>query len=196
MMILLNNWDVKKENNRVLVTTLPGQQRQELRYVVTDLGATLGGGGALGEHRSKNNVQDYARSRFIDGVDDGMVDFDYDVTPKGLGALSIAFPPAYLKQQAKDDAMQDIPVAHALWIGSHLARLTNNQLYDAFRAAHYDSWTIQLYVRAVRQRITQLTQLRNPSRKYLQRSVNVEVIARGMCKVPLPHSTAVRHACF
>ena len=166
MMILLNNWDVKKENNRVLITTIPGQQRQELRYVVTDLGATLGEAGALGEHRSKNDVEDYARSKFVEGVDDGMVDFDYDVTPKGLGVLSIAFPPAYLKQQKKDEAMQDIPVAHAYWIGMQLARLTNRQLSDAFRAAHYDSWTIQLYVRAVRHRITQLTQLGGRSRRY------------------------------
>jgi hypothetical protein len=165
MMILLNNWDVKKENNRVLVAAFPGQQRQEFRYVVTDLGATLGRAGALGEKRSKNNVNDYVTSKFIDGVDDGMVDFDSDLTPKGLGVLAAVFPPAFLKQQAKDDAMQDIPVAHAYWIGSHLARLSNNQLRDAFRAAHHDSATVEWYVRAVRNRINELVRLRDPSRR-------------------------------
>jgi len=73
--------------------------------------------------------------------------------------LSIAYPPAFLKQQKKDDAMQDIQVAHAHWIGSHLAQLTTNQPHDAFRAASYDSWSADLYVRSLRQRINQLTQL-------------------------------------
>ena len=167
MMILVNNWDVKVSNNRVLITAFPGQQRQEFRYVVTDLGATMGRADALGGSRSKNNVYDYARSKFIDGIDDGMVDFDSDLTPKGLAVLTVAFPPAFLSQQKKDDAMQDIPVSHARWIGAYLARLSNNQLHDAFRAAHYDRMTSDLYVRAVRNRINQLIRLRDPSRRRL-----------------------------
>lgn len=166
MMILLNNWDVKESNNRVLVTTSPGQ-RQEFRYVVTYLGATLGRADALGGNRSKNNVNDYVRSRFVEGIDDGMVDFDYDVTPTGLAVFTVLFPPAFLSQQKKDDAMQDIPVTHAHWIGTYLAHLSNNQLHDAFRAAHYDRMTSDLYVRAIRNRINQLNRLRDPSRRRL-----------------------------
>ena len=45
-----------------------------------------------------------------------------------------------MKQQQKDDAMSDIPVAHARWIGMQLAQLSNSQLRDAFRAARYDDW--------------------------------------------------------
>ncbi len=126
MMILLNNWDVKESNNRVLITAFPGQQRQEFRYVVTDLGATMGRADALGGSRSKNNVNDYARSKFIDGIDDGMVDFDSDLTPKGLAVLTVAFPPAFLSQQKKDDAMQDIPVTSRA-LDRHIPRTSLQQ---------------------------------------------------------------------
>src|SRR5262249_55498589 len=42
LMILLNNFDVTTINNRVLLVSDPQQQRREARYVVTDLGASLG----------------------------------------------------------------------------------------------------------------------------------------------------------
>lgn len=160
MMMLVNNWDVKTSNNRVLIVKLPAQGRTEARYAVTDLGATFGRASGLGGGRSKNEVQDYVAGRFVKGIhSDGTVDFDYDMTPTGLGYLAAAFPPAFMKQQKKDDAMSDIPVAHARWIGMQLAQLSNSQLRDAFRAARYDDWTTNLYVNALRHRINQLNQL-------------------------------------
>src|SRR5207245_5177279 len=61
MMVLLNNWDTFKKNNRVLRVKDTG----ESRYTVTDVGATLGAVGGFGAHRSKNNVNDFSRSRFV-----------------------------------------------------------------------------------------------------------------------------------
>jgi hypothetical protein len=55
--------------------------------------------------------------------------------------------------------MRGIPVEHARWIGSHLSQLTDEQIRDAFRAANYDSSTIDAYVRSLRERINQLAQL-------------------------------------
>jgi hypothetical protein len=55
--------------------------------------------------------------------------------------------------------MQNIPLAHARWIGGHLARLTHLKLHDAFRAADYDEVAKTAYVRALRGRVKQLTQL-------------------------------------
>lgn len=160
MMMLINNWDVKTSNNRVLIVKLPAQQRTEVRYALTDLGATFGRANGLGGGRSKNDVEGYVAGRFVKGIHrDGTVDFDYDMTPTGFGYLAAAFPPAFMKQQKKDDAMSDIPVAHARWIGMQLAQLSNGQLRDAFRAAHYDDWTINLYVSALHHRINQLNQL-------------------------------------
>jgi hypothetical protein len=160
LMIMLNNWDVKDSNNNILTVSDPRQGRREVRYVVTDLGATLGRAGGIGERRSKSDVEDFVSSRFVKGVDDGMVDFDYNVRPTGFGWMSVVYPPAFRRQWKKGTAMQDIPVAHARWIGDYLARLTNAQLHDAFRAADYDNAAAAAYVRALRARITQLTQLR------------------------------------
>src|ERR1051325_6769354 len=40
MMVLLNNWDIKDSNNVILATR--GTRGTELRYAISDLGATLG----------------------------------------------------------------------------------------------------------------------------------------------------------
>jgi hypothetical protein len=59
----------------------------------------------------------------------------------------------------KEKAMRGIPVEHARWVGSLLSQLTDEQLHDAFRAADYDETTRMGYVRALRERINQLTGL-------------------------------------
>jgi len=157
LMILLNNYDARAANNRVFHTRGP---RREARYYVSDLGATLGRAGGLGGKRSKNNLKDYLSTEFVRGVeDDGSVEFDFDTRPSGLGAFSIFYPPYYRGQVKKEKAMRKITVAHARWIGSLLSQLTDAQLRDAFRAADYDDATADGYVRALRQRIEQLTRL-------------------------------------
>ena len=55
--------------------------------------------------------------------------------------------------------MRGIPVEHAIWIGLLLSRLTDEQVRDGFRAAGYDEATMEAYVKALRARISQLTQL-------------------------------------
>ena len=161
LMIMLNNWDVKDTNNNVFIVSDPRHGGREVRYVVTDLGATLGRAGGIGERRSKSDVEDFVSSRFVVGVEDGMVDFDYNVRPTGFGWASVLYPPAFRRQWKKVTAMQDIPVGHARWIGDYLAQLSNAQLHDAFRAADYDHATAAAYVQAFRVRIRQLTQLRS-----------------------------------
>lgn len=155
MMVLLNNWDVFKKNNRVL----HDKGAQEARYTVTDLGATLGAVGGLGRHRSKSNLQDYQRSRLVSRVDNGKVKFDYDLKPKKLGLLSVVYPPYYFRQRKATNSMQNVPAADAAWLGSRLSRLSDEQLRDSFRAAGYDRATQDAYVRALRHRIDELSRL-------------------------------------
>ena len=57
--------------------------------------------------------------------------------------------------------MRGIPVEHARWIGSLLSQLSDAQLADAFRAAGYGEAVTGGYVRALRERIDQLTRLRS-----------------------------------
>jgi hypothetical protein len=156
MMVLLNNWDPFKKNNRVLHDKNSG----EAIYTVTDLGATLGAAAGIGGGRSKNNVRDYQRQRFVSRVDDHDVKFNYDVKPKKLGLLSIVYPPYYLRQRKATNTLQKVPVDHAAWMGGILGELSDEQLRDSFRAAGYDRATQDAYVRALRSRINQLKQLK------------------------------------
>lgn len=156
LMILLNNYDTRPENNRVLEITETG----DTHYAVTDLGATLGKAGGLGGKRSKNNLEDFLSTRFVTGVEkDGMVEFDYDTRPTKLGMLSIVYPPYYRSQLKKEKTMRNIPVEHARWIGSLLSQLSDQQLRDAFSAAGYNRVTMNAYVSALRTRIEQLGRL-------------------------------------
>ena len=157
LMILLNNFDARSENNRIIYVKTPG--RNEARYYVTDLGATLGRAGGLGGTRTKNDLVDFLSTEFVRGVEDGAVVFDYDTRPTGLGHLSVLHPVYYRSQVKKERAMRGIPVAHAKWIGSLLAQLSDEQLRDAFRAANYSEGTRESYVATLRERINQLTLL-------------------------------------
>lgn len=167
MMVLLNNWDTFKKNNRVLRDKDTG----ETRYTVTDLGATLGAAGGIGSRRSKSDVRDYTRDRFVKKVDKDKVKFDYDLKPKKLGLLSAAWPPYFFRQRRATNRMQNIPVAHAAWIGGILGQLSDDQLRDSFRAAGYDRATTDAYVRALRGRISELNRLRQTQLATRQRRV-------------------------
>ena len=157
LMILLNNYDAREANNRVLLVR--NGDHVEAHYVVTDVGATLGKSGGLGGTRSKNDLEDYLSTGFVLGVKKGVVEFDYDTRPTGIGVVSILNPDYYFGEVKKEKNMRGIPVEHALWIGRLLAQLSDDQLRDAFRAANYDSRTSEGYVTAIRQRINQLTRL-------------------------------------
>ena len=160
LMILLNNYDARKENNRIFHVTDTASDSTEAWHVVTDLGATLGRAGGLGGKRSKNSLSDFLSTRFVRGVhEDGSVQFDYDTRPRGLGHFSVLHLPYYRGEVKKEKAMRGIPVEHARWIGSLLSQLTDAQLRDAFGAAGYNRATTEGYVKALRERIDQLAQL-------------------------------------
>ena len=138
MMALLNNWDLKDDNNKLIY--LPGADgaQGEIHYIISDLGATFGKTGGF-ISRSRNAPKDYVKAKFIEGVEAGRVKFAYS------GKNSELF--------------KDISVADAKWIGDLLARLSDAQITDAFRAANFDPEEIQMLVPAVRARINQLVNL-------------------------------------
>jgi len=137
LMSLMNNWDLKDDNNKIIfVPDAPGGP--ELRYILSDLGATFGKtGGFLS--RSRNKPEDYVKSKFIEGVEGGRVKFSYGGKNSGL--------------------FSNVTVEQAKWIGSWLARLSDQQLSDAFRAANYTPDEVQLLTTATRARINQLVNL-------------------------------------
>ena len=150
LMALLNNWDLKDVNNKVVrPDKKSGGDREERIYYVADLGGTLGSTGNFirkipgfsnAPAGSKGKPQDYAGQQFIDGVKNGEVVFHY---------------------KGKDPkALTGVKVENARWIGELLGRLSDKQLGDAFRAGGFADSEVEIYVRAVRGRIDQLKTLK------------------------------------
>jgi len=141
MMLLLNNWDIKDDNNGILHVMTPEGQ-SELHYIVSDLGATFGkiGSGALWAlKRSRNNPGDYAESKFVDRVRKDRVSFHYG--------------------GKKQDIFEDISVGDVHWIAALLSRLSDQQISDAFHAANYTQEEVDLLTSTVRARINELVNL-------------------------------------
>jgi hypothetical protein len=150
MMGLVNNWDLTTVNNKVYATDT------ERHYLVSDLGASFGKTGAL-TTRSKGVLKDYENSKFIRERKGDTVSFEMRTRPLPLLA------PFELKNYEKRARMEqiedDIPVADVAWIGSQLAKLTPQQIRDAFRAAGFSADEVEGYTRAIQKRIADLNQL-------------------------------------
>ena len=161
LMVLIANYDTRLDNNQIYTVKHPVTGELEARYVVTDIGATFGKVGGLGGTRTKNSLEDFRSGKFVESVENGMVNFDYHTKPKGAGgAFASIFGGGYAKRQAnKEKAMRSIPLNDAQWMGTRLALLSDEQLRDAFRAAHYDNATMEGYVSILRGRINELTRL-------------------------------------
>ena len=137
MMAFINNWDLKDDNNSIL--TEAGRQR----YIVSDLGSSFGklpiaSAPLLNRiDRTVGEPGDYLNSTFIHGFnEDGTIDFAY-------------------KGKAKE-LLKGLTTTDARWVYRLLARLSDRQIRDAFRAANYSPSEIALYSRAVRNRISDL----------------------------------------
>ena len=150
MMALINNWDLKQENNAIY-----NIDNRELRYVVSDLGGTFGKTGGSWT-RSKSDVGDYNDSPFIHKVTNKDVDFVLHNRPPLLYAVAV---PYYVKRTEMEKIGEDIPRSHAKWIGHQLAQLSHNQIKDIFRAAGYSPAEEEGYSRKLRGRISQLNAL-------------------------------------
>jgi hypothetical protein len=150
MMALLNNWDLKNSNNGIY-----NVRGRELHYVVTDLGATFGKTGGNWS-RSKSDVQDFVKSKFIEEVEPTKVDLVMNTRPPLLYAVAL---PYFYKRSRMETVTEDIPFAHARWLGGWLAKLSTAQISDAFRGAGYTPSEMTAYTRKIQERIRQLNQL-------------------------------------
>ncbi len=149
MMALLNNWDLKTSNNAII------EVEGERRYMVKDVGATFGKTGGLGD-RTKGRLDDYVTSKFIDETNGQGVDLTLRSRPPFLLAVDFF----HYQQLAKREKVgKAIPRAHAKWLGEMLARLSDEQIRDCFRAAGFAPPEVEGYTIAVRKRIAQLTSL-------------------------------------
>ncbi|HEX4826004.1 MAG TPA: hypothetical protein VFV19_17025 [Candidatus Polarisedimenticolaceae bacterium] len=129
--LLLNNWDLAASNNRIY--RVKAKHEAKLYYVAQDIGGALGATGLpIG---SRNKIEDFERQEYVRGVEHGRVKFDYHGRHRGL--------------------LEDITPADVAWVCGLLARLSDQQLHDAFRAADYQPAVADRYIAKIKEKIAQ-----------------------------------------
>jgi len=134
LMVLLNNWDLKNANHRILLM----KDENELRYVVSDLGVAFGKTGNSITH-NRNRPEEFVKTKFVKNVDGNSILFDFHAT--------------------HDQMLRNVSVGQAKWIGNILSQLSDQQIGDAFRAANYSPEEIEMLTKSVRARINELVSL-------------------------------------
>jgi hypothetical protein len=140
--LILNNWDLKTSNNKVYTIAARGKEPRRL-YVVRDLGASLGKTTfpailqwtpfrAMAQG-SRNDIDDFEQQGFVKGVEGQRVKFHYRGTN---GAL-----------------VETLTVDDVVWTCRMMARLSDRQWADAFRAAGYDRAVGQRYAAKLKTKI-------------------------------------------
>jgi hypothetical protein len=135
-MVMVNNWDMKDDNNEILAHK--GDTTGELRYIISDLGATFGKTGGFFS-RSRNDIPDYVKTEFIKKVNGDVIDFNYGGKNQKLFA--------------------GLTVADARWLSTLLKRLSDDQIKDAFRSANYSAEEVDQLTGALKERIAALAKL-------------------------------------
>jgi hypothetical protein len=142
--LLLNNWDLKTSNNKIyLVTSADAEKRQ--RYVVRDLGGSLGRAYQprflrwipfmRDRQGTKNNLEDFEAQPFVAGMKRDRIDFSY----RGL-----------------DEALaESLTVSDLRWTCALLSRLSDQQWQDAFRAGGYTADQRARYIHKIREKLAE-----------------------------------------
>jgi hypothetical protein len=135
LMVMLNNWDMKDDNNEILAKRGDTTGEGELRYIISDLGATFGKTGGFFS-RSRNDADDYVKAAFIKKVNGEVIDFNYGGKNQKL--------------------FTNITVADARWLSNLMKRLSDEQIRDAFRSANYTAEEVEMLTGALKRRISAL----------------------------------------
>lgn len=153
LMALLHNVDLTERNNKIVrLKQQVGGAEKEI-YYVNDLGAALGSTGAWftkiplldkARSESKGVPKDYVKNGFIAGAKNGEVNF-------------------HITRRQADQILDGVKVEHARWMGNLLGRLSEKQLTDAFRAGGFTESEVVIYVKEIRNRISQLQNLESGS---------------------------------
>lgn len=138
--LVLNNWDFKTSNNRIY--RLRDDKAEPVkRYVVQDLGASLGKARGLPYVRgTRNDIDDFEDHRLIRKIDGAKVQLDY--------------------RGQHTDVLKRLSRADIVWGCELLNRLSDAQLDDAFRAADYPPEIRQRYIAQIRSKIREGLALR------------------------------------
>ena len=129
LMTMVNNWDIQADRNtRILM--VDGEEH----YLVSDLGATFGKMGTGIIPHSKWNLEDFKKEEFIEKVEGGMVDLDYE----GWGGIN------------------KVPLDHARWFSALASQLTDEQLQAALKASGASDAEVTGFAARLREKIAEL----------------------------------------
>jgi hypothetical protein len=151
LMAVLNNWDLKDANNSVYLTH--GEPIEE-RYVVSDLGDSFGPTGL--NLALKGNPKAYYSSKLINKTSPELVNFNIPSGPPAIYFLNV---PEMARRFGLVWLGKHIPRKDARWMGDLLARLSEKQIQDAFRAGGYSPQEVEELSKTLERRITELEQL-------------------------------------
>lgn len=130
MMLMLNNSDLKASNNTLYERQRPDGS-PERWFVVRDVGHSFGETGRWNADR--NDIDEFEREAFIRGVKGGIVQFNYS------GRHRVLF--------------RGITPEHVRWTCQRLARLSERQWGDAFRAGGYEPALATRFIRRFQQKV-------------------------------------------
>jgi hypothetical protein len=132
MMVIMNNWDLKTAQNPVYeVKSESGVRRM---YMVRDLGSSLGKTAWI-RLATKDNPADFEEEPFIEGVEDNRVKFHYQG--------------GWMEPQL----WSSIAPVDVRWTCGLLAKLSDKQLLDAFRAGGFSESEGARYVKRLKEKI-------------------------------------------
>jgi hypothetical protein len=148
MMALLNNLDLKTENN--------GIYREENRdiYMVNDLGCSFSA--RVWPYSMKGNLKSYRKYPFIRKVSPDRVDVNIPTGPEITDPFHLGW--AMIRVTSRWFG-RNIPRNDAAWLGSILVQLSPGQVRDAFRAAGFSPDEIAGFTDEFLKRVEQLSQL-------------------------------------
>jgi hypothetical protein len=151
VMALINNWDLKDVNNKILERD--GQQI----YLVSDLGASFGSTGrSVTQADSKGNAGVFSESKFIASVTPGAVNFNFPTRPALINLFQLS---DFVSRENMEWIGKNIPVADARWIGRILSRLSARQIEEAFATAGFSPKETGQFTATIQARIAELNAL-------------------------------------
>jgi hypothetical protein len=141
--MVLNNWDWKTSNNKIYEVHADGTTTRQ--YVVRDVGASLGKTSFPAVLRwtpargfgqgSRNDLEGFEAQGFIKGVDGSRVDFDY----RGIHQAMV----------------KTLTLEQVVWACRLMARVSDAQYDDAFRAGGYSDDVRRRYVAKLKSKIAE-----------------------------------------
>jgi hypothetical protein len=152
LMALINNWDLKDINNKIVNEKGTGEI-----YYVSDLGASFGPSGfVMGHTKSRGNLKAYKSSRFITKLTAQDVNF---ATPSRPTLVELANFPQFMMRLHLRSIGRHIPRADAKWMAGLLERLSPDQIRDAFRSAGYSPEEVEGFASSIQNRIASLNDM-------------------------------------